>query len=288
MRRWRVLMPLVRDPAAATGLAIIVIVVALALLAPLIAPYPQDVAAMHWTQRLKPPSWLHPFGTDRVGADLLSTLLFGARTTLIVAVVAVAAALAIGVPVGLAAAYWGLSGGEFLMRVSDVFLAIPQLILAIAIAQTLGPALPNVILALSVTYWPWFARVVYAQALSALKEPYIEAARTIGAHPLRVILFHLLAAVSSAIIVRTTIGLGFTILTAASLGFLGLGAPPGTPEWGRMIADSREYLPDAWWYALAPGGAIFVLVIGCNLLGDGLRDALDPLTTHPAGQRSPD
>ena len=188
-----------------------------------------------------------------------------------------------GVPVGLAAAYWGRRIGDALMRISDVFLAIPQLILAVAIAETLGPALPNVILALSVTYWPWFARVVYAQALTALKDPYIDAAQTIGAHPLRVIACHLLPAVASGIMVRTTIGLGFTILTAAALGFLGLGAPPGTPEWGRMVADSRDYLPDAWWCAVAPGAAIFLLVIGFNLLGDGLRDVLDPRAASSQG-----
>jgi peptide/nickel transport system permease protein len=162
------------------------------------------------------------------------------------------------------------------MRVSDIFLAVPQLILAIALAQTLGPALPNVILALSATYWPWFARLAYAQTVSVLNEPYIQAAQSIGAHPLRVVLRHILPALAPALIVRVTIGLGFTILTAAALGFLGLGAPPGTPEWGRMIAEARDYLPDAWWYALAPGGAIFLLVMGCNLVGDSLRDGLDP------------
>jgi peptide/nickel transport system permease protein len=203
-------------------------------------------------------------------------VMFGARTTLLVAVVAVAAALAIGVPVGLVAGYWHGAWSEACMRVSDAFLAIPQLILAIAIAQTLGPALPNVIIALSVTYWPWFARLVYARTRSVLNEPFVQAAETLGAHPARILLRHVLPAIASTIIVRTTVGLGFTILTAAALGFLGLGAPANTPEWGRMIADARDYLPEAWWYALAPGGAIFLLVMGFNLLGDGLRDALDP------------
>ncbi|HUD58830.1 MAG TPA: ABC transporter permease [Acetobacteraceae bacterium] len=265
-----------RDPAALIGGGIVLAICLAAVLAPVLAPYPQDLVAMHFGQRLRPPSALHLLGTDRVGADILTRLLFGARTTLTVAVIAVSAALAIGVPIGLVAGYWGRGLGEVLMRVSDVFLAIPQLILAIAIAETLGPALPNVILALSITYWPWFARLIYAQTLSALKEPYVDAALTIGAHPLRIMLRHVLPAVSSAIMVRTTVGLGFTILTAAALGFLGLGAPPDTPEWGRMVADSRDYLPDAWWYALAPGGAIFLLVMGFNLLGDGLRDLLDP------------
>ncbi len=146
-----------RDPAAAIGLGIVALVCLAAIVAPLLAPYPEDVVARHWTQRLHPPSWQHLLGTDQVGGDILSKLLFGAQTTLIVAAIAVAAALIIGVPIGLAAAYWGRVPGEALMRVSDIFVAIPQLILAIAIAETLGPALPNVILALSVTYWPWFA-----------------------------------------------------------------------------------------------------------------------------------
>ncbi len=198
-----------RDPAALIGGGIVLAICLAAVLAPVLAPYPQDLVAMHFGQRLRPPSALHLLGTDRVGADILTRLLFGARTTLTVAVIAVSAALAIGVPIGLVAGYWGRGLGEVLMRVSDVFLAIPQLILAIAIAETLGPALPNVILALSITYWPWFARLIYAQTLSALKEPYVDAALTIGAHPLRIMLRHVLPAVSSAIMVRTDGGFGF-------------------------------------------------------------------------------
>src|SRR5262249_54734189 len=146
----------------------------------------------------------------------------------------------------------------------------------IAIAQTLGPSLPNVILALSVTYWPWFARLVYAETRSLQQEVFIESTSALGASPLRLIVLHVLPNVASPIIVRASIGMGFTILTAAALGFLGLGAPPPTPEWGRTIAESREFLPGAWWYAAAPGVAIFLTVMGFNLLGDGLRDVLDP------------
>ena len=190
----RLLRLLARDKPAASGAALVALLCLAAVFAPILAPYPGDAVSIHLTQRLLPPGPLHWLGTDRMGADLLSRLLFGARTTLVVAVVAVTAALLIGVPIGIAAAWRGGRVAETLMRVSDVFLAIPQLILAIAIAQTLGPALPNVILALSVTYWPWFARLVYAQTLSAMNEPFMQAAQTIGAHPVRVILRHLMAA----------------------------------------------------------------------------------------------
>ena len=190
--------------------------------------------------------------------------------------IATSAAVLIGVPVGLVAGYYNNRFSDLLMRVSDVFLAVPQIVLAIAIAQTLGPAIQNVILALSITYWPFWARLVYAETRSVRNEVFIEAAVALGASPLRVMVLHVLPSIASSVIVRTTIGMGGTILVAAALGFLGLGPPPPTPEWGRMIAESREFLPQAWWYAAAPGVAILLVVMGFNLLGDGLRDALDP------------
>ena len=199
-----------------------------------------------------------------------------AKTFVAVGVVAVGASLLIGVPIGLLAAFHANWFGDLLMRISDVFLAVPQVILAIAIAQTLGPSLPNVILALSLTYWPWFTRLVYAETRRLQNEVFVEATEALGASPWRLVVLHILPNISSAIIVRVSLGMGFTILTAAAMGFLGLGAQPPVPEWGRMVAESREYLPMAWWYALAPGLAIFLVVMGFNLLGDGLRDVLDP------------
>jgi peptide/nickel transport system permease protein len=279
---------LTRDRSALIGLVLILALVACALLAPVLATHPDDVFELHPAKRLRPPGPEHWLGTDRMGSDIYSRLLFGARITLLIGVIAVGASLAIGVPVGLVAGYYHGWPSDLLMRVSDIFLAVPQVVLAIAIAQTLGPSLPNVILALSVTYWPWFARLVYAETRSLQKEVFIESTTALGASPIRLIALHVLPNVASPIIVRASIGMGFTILTAAALGFLGLGPPPPTPEWGRTIAESREFLPDAWWYAAAPGLAIFLTVMGFNLLGDGLRDVLDPrLRRARAGAAAP-
>jgi peptide/nickel transport system permease protein len=272
----KVLGKLSRDRSALLGLVLVGIVVLAAILAPWISTHPEAVWDMNPKNRLLPPSaeWL--LGTDRMGADIYSRVVYGARITLVIACVAVGASLLIGVPVGLWAGWRENWIGEGLMRVSDIFLAVPQIVLAIAIAQTLGPSIENVILALSVTYWPWFARLVFAEVRAVKKETFIEAAIALGVPQWRIVLLHVLPNVSSPIIVRSSIGMGFTILTAAALGFLGLGAPPPAPEWGRMISESREFLPEAWWYALAPGLAIFIVVMGFNLLGDGLRDVLDP------------
>jgi peptide/nickel transport system permease protein len=272
----RTLRRLARDRALVIGATIIVLLVLAAIFATPLATFPGDLTGFDPSQRLRPPGETYWLGTDRMGADIYSRLLFGARLTILIAVVATAASVLIGVPIGLVAGWYDRWFSGMLMRVSDVFLAVPQIVLAIAIAQTLGPAIHNVILALSVTYWPFWARLVYAETRSLRNEVFIEAAVAMGASPLRVMVLHVVPSIASSVIVRTTIGMGGTILTAASLGFLGLGAPPPTPEWGRMIAESREFLPQAWWYATAPGVAILLVVMGFNLLGDGLRDVLDP------------
>jgi peptide/nickel transport system permease protein len=281
---WFVIARLARDRSALIGLVLILALVLGAVFAPVLATHPDDVYELHPGQRLRAPSAEHLLGTDRMGSDVYSRLLFGARITILIGVIAVGASLAIGVPVGLVAGYFHGWVSDALMRVSDIFLAIPQVVLAIAIAQTLGPSLPNVILALSVTYWPWFARIVYAETRALEKEVFVESTRALGASPWRLVVLHVLPNIASPIIVRSSIGMGFTILTAAALGFLGLGPPPPTPEWGRTIAESREFLPDAWWYATAPGLAIFLTVMGFNLLGDGLRDVLDPRIRRAAGR----
>ncbi len=281
---WFVLTRLCRDRSAMIGLILILALVLCALLAPVLATHPDDLFELHPAKRLRAPSAEHLMGTDRMGSDIYSRLLFGARITILIGIIAVGASLVIGVPIGLLAGYYHSWVSDLLMRVSDIFLAVPQVVLAIAIAQTLGPSLPNVILALSVTYWPWFARLVYAETRSLQNEVFVESTAALGASPFRLVVLHVLPSIASPIIVRASIGMGFTILTAAALGFLGLGPPPPTPEWGRTIAESREFLPDAWWYALAPGLAIFLTVMGFNLLGDGLRDVLDPRLRRDRGR----
>jgi peptide/nickel transport system permease protein len=283
---WFVLSRIARDRSALIGLVLIAALAACALLAPVLATHPDDLYELHPAKRLRAPSGEHWLGTDRMGSDIYSRLLFGARITILIGVIAVGAALLIGVPVGLVAGHYHGWASDLLMRVSDIFLAVPQVVLAIAIAQTLGPSLQNVILALSVTYWPWFARVVYAETRTLQKEVFVESTTALGASPWRLVVLHILPNIASPIIVRASIGMGFTILTAAALGFLGLGPPPPTPEWGRTIAEAREFLPDAWWYAAAPGFAIFLTVMGFNLLGDGLRDVLDPRLRRSRNERA--
>jgi len=267
---------LVEDRVALIGAVIILLLILTAIFAPILSTHPEDVLEFHPSERLQGPSLQHFFGTDRMGSDVYSRILYGARITITIAVIAIGASVLIGVPIGLVAGYYHGWASDALMRVSDIFLAVPQIVLAIAIAQTLGPSIENVILALSATYWPFWARLVYAETRSVQNEVFVEASIALGASPARVMILHILPNIMSSIIVRTTIGMGGTILTAAALGFLGLGAPPPSPEWGRMISESREFLPEAWWYATAPGLAIFLVVMGFNLLGDGLRDILDP------------
>lgn len=280
----RVLRRFTGDRAAFLGASLILTLVLVAIFAPILSPFPGDVSEFHTAQRLRPPDAVNWLGTDRMGSDLLSRILFGARITITIAVIAVGTAVLIGVPIGLVAGYYVGWPSNMLMRVSDIFLAVPQIVLAIAIAQTLGPSIENVILALSITYWPFWARLVYAETRSVKNEVFVESAIALGASAPRVMILHILPNIASAIIVRTSIGMGGTILTAAALGFLGLGAPPPAPEWGRMIAESREFLPEAWWYATAPGIAIFLVVMGFNLLGDGLRDILDPRIRRAVGR----
>ncbi len=265
-----------KDRLAFTGFIIILALIVSAVFAGMLAPYPEDVNKIHPRQRLKAPSWEHPLGTDRMGRDILSRLLFGARVTLIISISAVGASLLIGVPLGLIAGYFDNRLSEIIMRVADIFLAIPQIILAIFLAQSFSPGIYSVIFALSITYWPWFTRIVHAETQALKKTAFMEATEALGTGYFRTIILHVLPNVSSSIIVRSSIGMGFTILTAATLGFLGLGAQPPTPEWGAAISNSRQYLPDAWWYATFPGLAIFIVVMGFNMLGDGLRDILDP------------
>src|SRR5277367_3639622 len=265
-----------RDIPALVGLVIVVVMVVIAVTGPWIAPHPGDVVASHLLQRLKPPTAAFPFGTDNLGRDLFSRVILGARGALEVAVAVVALASAIGVPLGLIAGYAQGWVSETIMRVTDVFLALPQLVLALALAQLMTPSLGSAMIALALTYWPFFTRLVFAETRRLRSSLFVDALQGIGAGTARIVFAHILPNAISPVIVRATIGLGFTILVAAVLGFLGVGAAPPEPDWGLTISESRNYLPDAWWYATFPGLAILVAVLGFNLLGDGLRDLVDP------------
>jgi peptide/nickel transport system permease protein len=271
-----VLAKFAKDKPAVLGAGIVLFIAAVAVLAPLLAPYPADVSASHLLLRLKPPSWAHPFGTDNLGRDIFSRVILGARGALTIALMVVGISMAVGVPLGLVAGYYQGWLSEAIMRVTDVFLAVPQLILALALAQLMGPSLQSAMLALTVTYWPFFTRIVYAETRRLSSSLFVDALRGVGAGPGRIVFLHILPNALSPVIVRATIGLGFTILVAAVLGFLGMGATPPAPDWGLTIAESRTYLPRAWWYATFPGLAILITVMGFNLLGDGLRDLADP------------
>lgn len=266
-----------KSQSAMLGLIIVSLFLVLAAIGPYIVPFPEDaVGAIHLERKLQPPDSVHWFGTDEVGMDIYSRVVIGARTTLWIGLTITTLAILIGVPLGLIA---GMSDGwwrEAIMRVTDVFLSIPGLILAIAIVGALGPGILNAMIALSLVWWPGYVRLVQAKVLSVRNETYVDAARSIGASQTRIIFLHILPNCTSPIIVKASMDMGMAILGAASLGFLGLGAQPPYPEWGAMISIGRNYLPDWWWYSLFPGLAIYFTVLGFNLVGDGLRDMLDP------------
>lgn len=259
------------------GIGMVLAIAVIAVLAPLVAPYPEDVGSVtKFSQSLQPPSAEHPFGTDRLGRDIFTRVLFGARISIRIAVFVVGAALSIGIPLGLAAGYVGGRVEMLVMRVTDVFVSIPRLILPVAVAGALGPSLENVMLALIVTWWPWYVRLLRSEVKEVKESEYIEAIEGLGAGKLRVMFVHLLPNSLTSLLVQATMDMGWVILVAASLSFIGIGASPPTPEWGLMVARGREFMPTHWWYSVFPGAFIFVTVMGFNLIGDGLRDILDP------------
>lgn len=271
-----ILSKFLRDRSAAAGAAIVLFAIVVAVFDQQLAPYPEDAYDTHILLRLQPPSAEHPFGTDMLGRDLFSRVIIGTENALVVALAVVAGAIVIGAPLGLLAGYFGGWLGEVIMRVTDVFLAVPNLILAIALALALGPSLESAIVALALTYWPYFCRTAYAETRSVKSSVFVEALQAVNAGSARIVFMHILPNTTSPIIVRATLGMGYIIMTAAVLGFLGMGEPPPTPTWGGAIAESREHLPFAWWLVTFPGAAIFLAVLGFNLLGDGLRDVIDP------------
>ena len=266
-----------RNRLALLGLALVLALVVLAAAAPWLAPYHPSIGDLR-TERLLPPSAAHWFGTDDQGRDNLSRLLHGSRITLYVVTLVAVLAAPIGLLVGTVAGYAGGWVDAALMRITDIFLAFPRLILALAFVAALGPGIENAVLAIAITSWPPYARIARAETLTIRQADYIAAVRLIGASPARIVLRHIVPLCLASVIVRVTLDMAGIILTAAGLGFLGLGAQPPMPEWGAMIAAGRAYVLDQWWVAAAPGAAIFVVSLGFNLLGDGLRDALDPKT----------
>lgn len=266
-----------RNPLLATAAAIGLVLVLAALLAPLIAPHPADAgSATHPLDTFLPPSWSHWFGTDEVGRDLFTRVLYGGRVSLTVAVVVISASIMIGLPLGVVAGSLGGVADTVLMRITDVFLAFPALLLALAFASVLTPSVKNMTIAMILTWWPWYARLARGQAASVTGRPFVTASRALGLPRRRWILRHVLPNSLTPIIVQASTDVGGVILTAAALSFLGLGAQDPTPEWGLMVNQGQAYFQTQWWLVTFPGGAILLAAIVFNLAGDALRDILDP------------
>lgn len=262
------------QPLALIGLSIFIALVLVAILAPYIAPY--DPLEVDLGNRLLPPSARHLFGTDEMGRDVLSRVIHGSRISLRVGLTVVLIAFPFGSILGAIAGFYGGLIDELIMRVVDIFLCIPGLVLAMAIAAALGPSIQNVLLSLAVVWWPWYTRIVRSVILGLKEQDFVQAARAIGATNRRIIARHLLPNAIAPAFVNATLDLGFVILSAAGLSFIGLGAQPPSPEWGAMLSTSRDILREAWWAATFPGLAILLSVLSINLLGDAFRDLLDP------------
>lgn len=273
-RKRRRIPTFLRSPLTVVGLAIITIFILAAILAPILAPFPPD--KQYLTLRLKPPSAQHLLGTDQLGRDVLSRVLWGARVSLTVGLVVVISAAVFGTVVGLFAGYFGGIADDSLMRLTDVFFAFPSLILAMAVAAALGPGLNTAMIAIAVVSWPVYARLVRGQVLALREREFVQAAESVGASGIRILWRHLLPNSLSPILVQASFDLGGAILIAAGLSFIGFGAQPPLAEWGVMISDGRKYVTTQPWLPLFPGIAILLTVAAFNLIGDGLRDALDP------------
>jgi len=273
-RRYRVWRDFRANPLAMAGLILVVLLVLAVILAPVLAL--QDPAAQDLPHRLGKPSAPHWLGTDELGRDVFSRVLYGGRVTLGMVVAIVLLVAPLGLAVGCVAGYYGGVADRVLMRVTDVFLAFPRLILALAFVAAIRPGIPSTILAIALTAWPPYARLARAETMTIRGADFIAATRLTGASGGRIVLRHIMPLCLGSLIVRVTLDMSSIILTAAALGFLGMGAQPPSPEWGSMIATARRFILEQWWVPLMPGLAIFVASLGFNLLGDGLRDVLDP------------
>ncbi|MCY0149697.1 ABC transporter permease [Hoeflea sp. G2-23] len=273
---WRTWLAFRSNRLGMVGLTIVVLLVLIAIFADVIAPFDPVLGGDLRTARLLPPSMVHLMGTDDLARDIFSRVVHGARLTLMVVALVAIIATPIGLLVGTTSGYYGGWLDTVLMRITDIFLAFPRLILALAFVAALGPGIENAIIAIAITSWPPYARLARAETLTIRNAEHIDAIRLQGASSLRIIWGHVTPLCLSSVIIRVTLDMAGIILTAAGLGFLGLGAQPPQPEWGAMIAGGRRFLIDYWWVATMPGIAIFVVSLGFNLLGDGLRDVLDP------------
>lgn len=258
------------------ALAVILAFAALAIFAPLLAPWPaQGMGGPNVIDKLKPPSAAHWLGTDHLGRDMLSRVIYGTRVSMTSGILIVALSLMIGLPVGVLAGYFGGWADEALMRTTDVFLAFPALLLAVLLAAALGPGLLNSIVAVSVTWWPWYARMARAEVLVLRGQPYVESARLMGVSHPRILIRHILPGAARPLLVQAALDVGPALLTAAALSFLGLGVLPPTADWGQMVDGGRKFFPDRWWVSAAPGLAIFALALAFSVLGDALRDGTE-------------
>jgi peptide/nickel transport system permease protein len=268
------------NPLLVVGAVASACLVVVALLAPLLAPFPGDAGtATHPFAVLHPPSAQHWFGTDNVGRDVLSRVLYGVRISPLIALIVLLIAGAIGIPLGLAAGYFGGWLDEVIMRVTDIFLAFPPLLLALAFAAVLPATLTTVIIAIAISWWPWYVRLIRGQAASVTGRPYIEACQALGIPRRRILLRHILPNSITPLIVQMSLDVGGVILTASALSFLGLGPQDPIPDWGLMVSEGQAYFTTAWWAVTFPGIAILLTAFAFNLLGDGLRDLLDPKRT---------
>ena len=273
-RSYRVLLALLANPLAIIGAAIVLVLVLVAVFAPFFATHSPYVGQL--TERLQPPSAEYWLGTDELGRDIWSRIVYGARITLVIVVLVAAIAAPLGLVIGAIAGYFGGWVDRLLMGFTDIFLSMPKLILALAFVAALGPGIENAVIAIAITSWPPYARIARAETLTFRNSEFIAAVRLQGASAARVIVRHILPLCSSSVIIRVTLDMAGIILTAAGLGFLGLGAQPPLPEWGAMISRGRSFILDQWWVATMPGFAIVIVSLGFCFLGDGLRDVLDP------------
>ncbi|HEX5298784.1 MAG TPA: ABC transporter permease [Streptosporangiaceae bacterium] len=265
------------SPLITAGGAVALLIVLVALFAPLLAPYPADAgSATNPVAALQAPSLHHLFGTDQVGRDVFSRVLYGARVSPLVALLVLVIACLVGIPLGVVAGYFGGVADEAIMRITDIFLAFPSLLLSLAFAAVLPPSLTSLTIAIAITWWPWYTRLIRGQAASVAGRPYVESCRALGIPAWRILLRHVLPNSVTPLIVQVSLDVGGVILTASALSFLGLGAQDPTPDWGLMVAEGQNYFTTQWWLVTYPGLAILLTALAFNLLGDGLRDVLDP------------